>query len=170
MTGNCGSPRPDPGNPQVDVGYDDVNQDHHPADPDIDIPLHSAGAHRPVCFPVPQKPTNELPSANGSVPNNTHPHANLPNVDVEMSCVTSAPVFPAAVDMLPVPVPPTPPAHDVDMAHCGPVPSIPETLTLEESSTPGPSSRSESGASAKPKRGKNGANYKLSSSLPVNIE
>ena len=177
MTGNCGSPRLDLGNPQVDVDYDDVNQDHHPTDPDrgstsgvIDIPLNSAGAHRPVCFPVPPKPTNELPSANGSIPNNARPHANLPNVDVEMSCVTSAPVFPAAVDMLPVSVPPMSPAHDVDMAHCGPVPSIPETLTLEESSTPGPSSRSESGAFVKPKRGKNGANYKLSSSLPVNIE
>ena len=169
LTRNCGSPDTDRGNSPmpIDIDYDNnVSQDHHPSDLDqgstsavIDIPLDSAGGHSPVRFSIPANPTNQLPPASGSIPNNAHSHANLPNVEV--SCVTSAP---------PAPVPPIPLAHDVVIAHRGLVPSIPETLTLEESTTPAPSSRSELATPAKPKRGKNGANYKLSSSLPVNLE
>jgi len=168
LTGNCGSPELNPGSSPIDIDYDNVNQDHHPTDPDrgsasivIDMSLNSVGAHSPIRFSVPPNPTNQLPPANGSIPNNAHSHANLPSVEVEVPCVTST---------LPTPVSPISPPHDVAIGCCGPVPSIPETLTLEEFITPVPSSRSESATSAKLKRGRNGANYKLSSSLPVNHE
>ena len=165
FTGNCGSPELNPGGSPIDIDYDNVNQDHHPTDPDrgsasivIDMPLNSVGAHSPIRFSGPQNPAHQLPPANLSIPNNAHSHANLPSIEVEMPCVTSA---------LQTSVSPISPTHDMAMGRCGPVPSIPETLTLEEFITPVPSFRSES---AKPKRGKNGTNYKLSSSLPVNIE
>ena len=163
LTGSCCSPTIDPGNTNID--YDDVNLDHHPADLDreaastvIDIPLNFVGAHSPVHFPVPPGPSSELPPANIPVPNNAHSHVNLPNIEVEAPCVTST---------LPISVPPMSPAHDEAIAHHIPVPSIPETLVLGEVTTP---ESSESVTSAKPKRGKNGANYKLSSSLPVTLE
>ena len=168
LTGNCGSSALNPGNSPIDTDYDDVSQDHHPTDPDrgsastvIDVSLNSAAAHSPIHFSVPPNPTNQLPPANVSIPNNTHSHANLPNVEMEDPCVTSA---------LPASVLPMSSAHDVVTAHHGPVPSIPETLTLEESALPVPSSKSGPATSTKPKRGKNGTNYKLSSSLPVNFE
>ena len=165
---HCGGPALNPGNSPIDTNYDNANQDHHPTDPDrgsastvADIPLNSVGAHSPIHFTVPPNPTSQLPPANISIPNSAHSHANLPNIEVEDPCVTSA---------LPASVLPMSPAHDAVMAHHGPVPSIPETLTLEESTAPVPSSRSGPATSAKLKRGKNGTNYKLSSSLPVNLE
>ena len=165
LTGNCGSPELNPGSSPIDIDFDNVNQDHPPTDPNrgsasivIDMPLTSVGAHPSIRFSGPPNLAQQLPPANGSIPNNAHSHTNLPNIDVDVSCVSSA---------LPTSVSPTLPAHDLAMGRCGPIPSLPETLTLEEFITPAPSSRSES---AKPKRGKNGANYKLSSSLPVNHE
>ena len=165
LTGNCGNQELNPGSSPIDIDYDSVNQDHHPADPDrgsasivIDMPLNSVGTHSPIRFSVPPNHVHQLPPANGSIPDNAHSHTNIPNIDAEVSCVTSA---------LPTSVSPISPVHDLAIGCCGPVPSIPETLTLEEFVTPVPSSRSES---AKQKRGKNGANYKLSSSLPVNHE
>lgn len=168
LTGNCGSPIIDPGNTQMDIDYDNVNQDHHPADPGrgststaVDIPLNSAGAHSPARFSVPPNPSHDLPPADAPIPNNTNLHPNLPNIGVEAPCVTPP---------LPVSVLPILPDHDEGVAHHGPIPSIPETLVLEEATTPVSSSRSESATSTKPKRGKNGGNYKLSSSLPVTLE
>jgi len=165
LTGNCGSPELNPGSSPIDIDYDNVNQDHLPTDPDrgsasivIDMPLNTMGAHSPIRFSGPPNPAHQLPPANGSIPNNTHSHANPPHIDVEVSCGISA---------LPTSVSPISPVHDLTIGRCGPVPSIPETLTLEEFITPTPSSRSEP---AKTKRGKNGTNYKLSSSLPVNHE
>ena len=161
LTGNCGSPVINTG--CMDIDYDDVGLEHLPADPDreatstvIDIPLNFVGAHSPVRFPVPPNPSNELPSANVPVPNNAHSHTNLPNIEVEIPCVIST---------LPMSS-----AHDEAIAHRVPVPPIPEILVLGEATTPESSSGSEPATSAKPKRGKNGANYKLSSSLPVTLE
>jgi len=166
LTGNCGSPTINPGN--TDIDYDNVNLDHHPADPDreatptvIDIPLNFAGPHSPVRFPVPPNSSSELPSANIPVPNNARPHGDLPNIEVEVPCVTST---------LPASILPMSSAHDEEISHHVPVPSIPEILVLGEATTPDSSSISEPATSTKPKRGKNGANYKLSSSLPVTLE
>jgi len=165
LTGNCGSPSLNPGNSPMDVDHDNVNRDCHPTDPDraststiFDMPLNPVGPHSPARFSVPPNPINGLPPANGSIPNNAHSHTNPPSVE---ACPTS---------VLAVSVPPMSSARDVATVHCGPVPSIPQTLVLEESTTPVPPSRSEPGTSAKSKRGKGGANYKLSSSLPVNFE
>lgn len=167
LTGNCGNPVINPGNTPMDIDYDGVNQDHHPADPDrrstsgvIDIPLNSVGAHSPARFSVPPNPSHELPPANVSIPNNVHSHPNLPSIEAEVSCITSA---------LPASVPPLLSAHDEATVHCGPIPCIPETLVLEEATTSA-SPEPEPGTSAKSKRAKNGANYKLSSSLPVTLE
>lgn len=168
FTGNCGSPELNPGDSPIDIEYENVNQNHNPADLDrgsasivIDMPSNSVGAHSPVRLSGPPNPTNRLPPASGSIPNNAHSQANLPDIEVEV---------PRAASELPTSVPPEPSAHDVEMSHHGPVQSIPETLTLEEFITPVPSSRSEPANSTKSKRGRNGTNYKLSSSLPVNME
>ena len=165
LTGSCGSPTINPGN--TDIDYENVNLDHHPADPDreatptvIDIPLNFVGAHSPVRFPVPPNSSSELPSANIPVPNNVHSHGDLPNIQVEVPCVTST---------SPASIPPVLSAHDEEISRRVPVQSIPEILVLGEATTP-ESSISEPATSTKPKRGKNGANYKLSSSLPVTLE
>lgn len=161
LPGNCGSPVIEPGNSPMDLDYDSINQDHHPADPDqgsisaiADIPLDSVGTHSPICYSVPQNPPNEHPSENVSTPNNTHSHTNHPNLEEEVPCVAST---------LSVSIPPMSSVH-------GPGPAIPETLVLEEAPGPLPSPGSELVASTKSKRGKQGFNYKLSSSLPVTLE
>jgi len=165
---NCGSPVINPGNSPMDIDYENVIQDRHPADPDrgttptaIDVQINSVGAQPPVGFSVSPNSPDELPPANVSIPDNTHPHPNIPNIEVDVPCVTPT---------LPISVPPMSPAHDVAIAHHGPVHSIPETLVLEEATTPVPSSGPEPAISAKTKRGRNGTNYKLSSSLPVTLE
>lgn len=163
--GNCGSPTINQGNIPAEIDYDHVNQDHHLADPDrgaastvIDIPLNPVGAHSPVRFSVPPNPSSELPPANVSIPNNPHSCFNLPNIEVEIPCLTPP---------LPLSVPPISSAHDETTAHCVPVRCIPETLVLEEATTLVSSSKSGSAVPAKPKRGNT---YKLSSSLPVTLE
>ena len=168
LTGNCGSPAINPGNTPMDIDYDNVDQDHHPVDPDrgvtvtiTDVPSNPVRAHSPIRFSVPPNSSNDHPLADGSIPNNPYSHANVPSIEVEVPYVTSTP---------PVSVPQILSAHDEAIAHCVPVSSIPETLILEEATTPVSSSRSESATSAKPKRGKSGINYKLSSSLPVTLE
>lgn len=166
FTRNCGSPSISPGN--TDMDYDNANLDHRLADPDreatstsIDIPLDFVGTHSPVRFPALPNPFSEPPSADVPVPDNAHPHANLPNMEVDIPCITSA---------LLVSAPPISSAHDEAITHHVPLPSIPETLVLGEATTPESPSRSDPTTSAKPKRGKNGANYQLSSSLPVTLE
>ena len=168
LTANCGSPVINPGNSPMDIDYENVIQDRHSADPDrgttsavIGVQMNSVEAQPPVRFSVPPNPPNEPPPANVSIPDNTHSHPNLPNVEMEDPCVTPT---------LPVSVPPMSPVHDVAIAHHGPVHSIPEILVLEEATTPVPSPGSEPATSAKTKRGRNGTNYKLSSSLPVTFE
>ena len=169
LTGICDSPTINTENTPMNIDYEDTSHGHHPADTDrgattstvIDIPLNSVGAHSPVHFSVPSNTSNDLPTANVSIPNTAHSHVNLPNTDVEVPSVTSP---------LPVSAPPISSTHDEAIAHCALIPSMPETLVLEEATTPVSSSRSEPATSAKPKRGKGGANYKLSSSLPVTFE
>lgn len=160
--GNCGSPSIDPGNAPADIDYDSINQDHLPADPEpcsistvVDIPLNSVETHSPACFPAPRDSSNEHPSENGSIPNDAHPHAN--HLNLEVSC---------AAPTLSVSISPMSSAHDVVVANRT---AIPETLVLEEAPGPVPPSRSEPLASSS-KRGKQGFNYKLSSSLPVTLE
>jgi hypothetical protein len=164
----CGSPIIEPGSAPMDMDYDDINQDHHPADPDrgsistvVDIPLNSVETHSPACFAVLQNSSIEHPSENVSIPNNAHSHANQPNLEVEVPSVASA---------LSVSAPPVSSVHDMPAANYTPGTAIPETLVLEEAPDPLSSPRSEPVASTKSKRGKQGFNYKLSSSLPVTIE
>lgn len=165
LTGNCGSPTINQGNTLAEIDYDHVSRDHHLADCDrgvtstvIDIPLNPVGAHSPVRFSVPPNPSSELPPATVSAPNNAHSCVNLPNIEVEIPCVTPT---------LPLSVPSISSAHDEAISHCVPVRCIPETLVLEEATTLVSSSRSGSAIPAKPKRGNS---YKLSSSLPVTLE
>lgn len=164
----CCSPAIEPGSVPMDIEYDDISQDHHPADPGrvsisavVDIPMNSAETHSPACFAVLQNPPSEHPPENVSIPNNAHSHANHPNLEVGVLCLPST---------LPVSVPPMTSVRDVAMENYTPGPAIPETLVLEEAPGPLPSPRSEPAASTKSKRGKQGSSYKLSSSLPVTLE
>lgn len=165
LPGNCGSPVIDLRNAPGDIDLNNVNQDH-PVDPDrgsistiVHISLNSVGTHSPDCFSVPQISSNEHRSENVSIPNNAHSRANHPNLEVDVPCVAST---------LSAPVPPVSSVHDIDMTNHTPGPAIPETLVLEEAPGPLPPSGSEPVASSK--RGKQGFNYKLSSSLPVTLE
>lgn len=151
----------------MEMDYDSINRDHCPVDPDqgsiptvADIPLSCMGTHPPVRFPVPQNPSNELPSENVSIPNTAHSHANHPNLEVGAPCVVST---------LPV-SPPTSFVCDGAEATHASGNAVPETLILEEATLPDSTSGSDPTASTKSKRGKSGFNYKLSSSLPVAFE
>src|SRR5258708_14428039 len=62
----CRSPAIEPGSAPMDIDYDDINQDHHPADPDrvsiptaVDIPLNSVETHSPACFAVLHNSSND---------------------------------------------------------------------------------------------------------------
>ena len=168
LTGNCGSPTVNRGSTPTEMDYDDINQDHHRADPDrgatsavidnIDISLNPTGACSPVRFSVPTDPSSELPPANVSIPNNAHSHVDLPDIGVEAPCISST---------LPLSIPQISSIHDEATACCVPIRSIPETLVLEEATIPVSFSKSGSASPAKPKRGNS---YKLSSSLPVTLE
>lgn len=164
--GNCCSPTIDPGGAPTDLDYG-INQDHHPVDPDrcsisiVDIPLNSVGTHSPACFSASPNSSNEYSSENAPIPNNAHSHYNDPNLEVEVPCVTPTHV---------VSVPPMSSVNDVAVESRTPGPVIPGTLVLEEAPGPVSPSRSDPVASTKSKRGKQGFNYKLSSSLPVTLE
>lgn len=155
LTGNNGSPEIDPGSTPMD--YDTVNKDHHPVDPGrgpipAGVSLNPARNHSMPCFLVPRSLSDEL------LPDNAHPHPNVPNPMAEVPCVSST---------ISSSVPPMSPVHDMTTMNHIPGQVVPETLVLEEATVLVPPSRSEPMTSTRSKRGKPGSSYRLSSSLPV---
>ena len=157
--GNCGSPAVEPGNPSMNIDYD-VIRDHRQTDPDRGS-ISTMGTRSPVCFSVPQNSSNQHPPNNVSISNNAHSDTNHPSLEVQVPCVVSTPS---------VSVPPVSSVHGVTVANHTPGPTIPETLVLEEAPCPLPSPSSDLVSSTRSKRGKQGFNYKLSSSLPVTLK
>ncbi|KAF9786051.1 hypothetical protein BJ322DRAFT_1005044 [Thelephora terrestris] len=168
LIGNCCRPAMDHGSTPMEIDYDSVNQDHHPADPAresissvADVPPNSTGTQCSVGWSVPQNPANELSSEDLSIPNNAHSHADLPNPGFQVPCVAST---------LPASIPPMSSVQGVTEVDHAPGSAIPETLVLEEATAPLPPSNSDPPNSTKSKRGRPGTNYKLSSSLPVTLD